>query len=350
MMHVLILRYTVSAAEAEPHVPDHVEFLERHHAGGTFVFSGQTVPRDIGGAILATGLDRSAIEKVAAADPLVEAGVGSYEIITVIPDRAHSDLAEVLGMPAVPDSGWDTESFNTMNNGREVLSLLAAREMEPVLQHAGQALLAELGSNAATAAPYARRCVQHLQERLWEGDDQLAAELWHSLGEQVSAGEYGIPAWPLETAVVNLSDLADELDGDPSQGAGVVDLQTGTVWPPGITDYDPPDELNEESDDYDEERWLYFRPESGEAYRDMVRFTDHVTSEQLRLRLLDALEGRGAFRRFRDIVFNGPDDVLTHWQIYRQERALGRARAWLASHGYRSASGLVSGRQAGHVT
>jgi uncharacterized protein YciI len=337
VLHVLILRYTESDAEAEPHVPDHVEFLQRHHAGGTFVFSGQTVPQEIGGVILAIGLDRLAVEKVAATDPLVMAGVGSYEIITVAPDRVHSDLAEVLGMPAVADSGWDTESFNMMNNGRQVLSLLAAREMEPVLQHAGQALLAELASNAATAAPYARRCVQHLQDRLWEGDEQLAAELRHALGEQVSAGEYGIPAWPLETAPVNLSDLADGLDGDPGQGTGVVDLQTGMILPAGITDYDPPDELNEDSDEYDEDRWLYYRPESGEAYRDMLRFSDHITSEQLRLRLLDALDGRGAFRRFRDIVFNGPADVLTHWQIYRQERALGRAREWLASEGYRSA-------------
>jgi uncharacterized protein YciI len=339
VLHVLILRYTVPEAEAEPHVPGHVDFLQRHHADGTFVFSGQTVPREIGGVILATGLDRSAVEKITAADPLVAAGVGSYEIITVTPDRVHPDLAEVLGVPAVADSGWDTESFHRMNNGREVLSLLAAREMEPVLQHAGQSLLAALASDAAAAAPYARRCVRHLQDRLWEGDEQLAAELRHALGEQVSAGEYGIPAWPLEGAPVNLSDLADQMDGDPSQGAGVVDLQTGTVWPPGITDYDPPDEMNEDSDEYDEDRWLYFRPESGEAYGDMVRFTDHITNEQLRLRLLDALEGRGAFRRFRDIVFNGPAEVLTRWQIYRQERGLGRARAWLASEGYRSAPG-----------
>jgi hypothetical protein len=90
-----------------------------------------------------------------------------------------------------------------------------------------------------------------------------------------------------------------------------------------------------------------YRPESGESYRDMLRFTDHVTSEQLRLRLLDALDGRGAFRRFRDIVFNGPAEVLTHWQIYRQERELGRARAWLASHGYRSAPAVVNQQEMG---
>jgi hypothetical protein len=89
------------------------------------------------------------------------------------------------------------------------------------------------------------------------------------------------------------------------------------------------------STDYDEGRWLFFSPESGEGYRDMLDFTDQVASEALRQRLLDALDGRGAFRRFRDVLHDAPDAVLTHWQIFSQERALGRARSWLALHGYR---------------
>ncbi len=342
MTHLLILRYTVPPTEAEPYLADHAEYLERHHAEGTFVLSGQTVPEDIGRAILATGLDRAAIEKAAAADPFVTAGVARYEIITITPGRVHPELGQVLGLPAMPDSGWDTESFNALRQARDVLPLLANREMEPVLQHAGQALLDELASNAAQAAPYARRCIEQLQERLWEGDEQLAAELRHAMGEEVAAGEFGIPRWPLKSAPVDLAELADGLDGDPAMGTGVVDLQTGMIWPPGVTDYDPPEELDEESGDYHEDRWLYYRPESGDAYRDMLRFTDHVTSEGLRTRLLDALDGRGAFRRFRDIIFNGPEEVLTQWQIYRQERALGRARSWLAFEGYRSAPGQGS--------
>jgi uncharacterized protein YciI len=336
MLHLLILRYTGSAAEAEPHVPGHVEFLERYHTEGTFVLSGQMEPQETGGAVVATGVDRAAIEEIAATDPLVTAGVASYEIVTITPSRVHQDLEQILRMPAIAGSGWDTRSFNALRGG-EVLSLLADREMEPVLQHAGQALLAEIASNPDLAAPYARRCVEHLQERLWEGDAELAAELRDALGEQVSADEAGLSGWPLEKAPVDLARLADELDGDRGQGTGIVDLRTGMVFPPAITDYDPPPELDEESEDYEEDRWLHYRPESGEAYRDMLRFTDRVSSEGLRHRLLDALDGRGAFRRFRDIVFNGPEDVLTQWQIYRQERALGRARAWLAGEGFRPA-------------
>jgi uncharacterized protein YciI len=337
MMHVLILRYTGPMERAEPHVPDHVEYLQRQHTDGTFLLSGQTVAPQDGEVILATGLDRAAVERLAATDPLVTAGVGTYDILTITPDRVHPDLTGLLGIPAVPDIGWDLDSFHALSAGKGTVFLLASRPLEPVLQHAGQALLAELSSASPGARPCAQRCADELQERFWEGDQQLALELRHALGEQVSAGEFGVPAWPLETTPVNLADLADHLDGDPGQGYGMVDLQTGVVWPPGITDYDPPPELDQDSADYDEDRWLSFSPESGEGYRDMLKFTDHVNHEQLRQRLLDALDGRGAFRRFRDILHSGPDEVLANWRIFSQERELGRARSWLAHHGYRPA-------------
>jgi uncharacterized protein YciI len=337
MMHVLILRYTVPTGPAQPHVTDHLEFLQQQHADGTFVLSGQTVAPPDGEVILATGLDRADIEQLAAADPFVTAGVGTYDILTITPDRVHPDLTDLLGIPAVADTGWDDESFRALSAGKGAVFLLASRPLEPVLQHAGQALLSELRSASPGAKSCAQRCVDELQERSWEGDDQLALELLHALGEQVSAGEFGVPAWPLDTTPVNLADLADYLDGDPSQGYGMVDLQSGIVWPPGISDYDPPPELDQDSADYDEMRWLSFSPESGQGYRDMLAFTDHINHEQLRQRLLDALDGRGAFRRFRDILHSGHDEVLTSWRIFSQERELGRARSWLAHRGYRSA-------------
>jgi uncharacterized protein YciI len=338
MMHLLILRYTGPAERAEPHVPEHAEYLQRHHADGTFVLSGETDPPQGEGVILATGLDRTSIEQVAATDPFVTAGVGAYEILTITPALAHPDLTDLLGIPAVADTGWDEESFRALRVGKGVVFLLASRPLEAVLQHAGQGLLAELAAGGPGAESCARRCAQGLQERSWEGDEQLALELRHALGEQVSAGEYGVPAWPLNKAGVDLAELADHLDGDPGQGRGVVDLQTGMVWPPGISDYDydPPSELDQDSADYEQDRWLFFSPESSEGYRDMVDFTGRINHERLRQRLLDTLDGRGAFRRFRDVVHSGPDEVVAHWQIFRQERALGRARAWLAQHGYRA--------------
>ncbi|WP_412517552.1 YciI family protein [Actinomadura madurae] len=95
MLHLLRLEYTGSEQAAEPHVAGHVAFLERHHAAGTFVLSGQTVPTSQGGLIIAAGVDRQGAEDVAAEDPFVKAGVARYRITTVTPGRAHPDLARL---------------------------------------------------------------------------------------------------------------------------------------------------------------------------------------------------------------------------------------------------------------
>jgi uncharacterized protein YciI len=96
MLHLLSLRYMTSEAGAAPFVAAHVKFPERHHREGTFVLSGQTVPADVGGAILARWVDRAAVEQIASEDPFVKAGGGECSITTVEPGRVHPALAEVL--------------------------------------------------------------------------------------------------------------------------------------------------------------------------------------------------------------------------------------------------------------
>ena len=96
MLHVLRLEYTESEEAAGPHIKDHVEFLDRHHAAGTFLVSGQTVPSEHGGLIIAAGVDRATAEKIADDDPFVRAGVGRYTITTIVPGRAHPRLTELL--------------------------------------------------------------------------------------------------------------------------------------------------------------------------------------------------------------------------------------------------------------
>jgi uncharacterized protein YciI len=243
-VHVLILRYTGSVEKADPYVSAHVEYLRRNYEAGTFLLSGQTQPTEIGGAILTAGVDRAEAERIAATDPFVTAGVGRYEIITITPDRVHPMLRDLLELPSVADIGWDQEALGRLQSGESVVSLLMARPITPVLQHAGRALLVDLANRTLGAGEYAQRCARGLDERSWTGDEQLALELRHALGEPVSAGEYGIPAWPLELVPVEMDELADHLEGDPLRGQGVLDLQTGQVWPPGVTDYDPPSELD----------------------------------------------------------------------------------------------------------
>lgn len=96
VLHLLILRYLVPMTEVEPHVAHHVRYLERHHGDGVFLASGQTVPVDEGGAIVARGVDRERIERITADDPFVRAGVAGYEIVTITAGRVHPDLSGLL--------------------------------------------------------------------------------------------------------------------------------------------------------------------------------------------------------------------------------------------------------------
>jgi uncharacterized protein YciI len=109
-LHLLSLRYTASEREAGPFVAAHIEFLERHHRDGTFLVSGQTVPSAQGGAIVAAGIDRDAVERITAEDPFVVAGVAAYTITTVDPARTHPALAGVVrdaALVALRDEGQD---------------------------------------------------------------------------------------------------------------------------------------------------------------------------------------------------------------------------------------------------
>ncbi|MCX4758616.1 YciI family protein [Kitasatospora purpeofusca] len=96
MMHLLLLEYTRSEADAAPFVAAHVDFLESHHRVGTFLLSGQTVPSDDGGVIVAIGVSRDRAESITREDPLVRAGVARYRVTTVDPGRVHPFLAAAV--------------------------------------------------------------------------------------------------------------------------------------------------------------------------------------------------------------------------------------------------------------
>ncbi|MFB4320467.1 YciI family protein [Actinomadura sp. 21ATH] len=95
-MHLLIVEYTGTEQAAEPYFRDHAAYLDRHHRAGTFLVSGQTVPTELGGAIVAHGVDRAEIERITSEDPFVQAGVATYRIVTIAPGRSHPVLKPLL--------------------------------------------------------------------------------------------------------------------------------------------------------------------------------------------------------------------------------------------------------------
>ena len=47
-----------------------------------------------------------------------------------------------------------------------------------------------------------------------------------------------------------------------------------------------------------------------------------------------SLRGKGAFRRFRNELDRDPIEA-SRWHAFKDDRSIGRARAWLAEAGYR---------------
>jgi hypothetical protein len=70
---------------------------------------------------------------------------------------------------------------------------------------------------------------------------------------------------------------------------------------------------------------------SREQYRWMERFIPTVDETELRGKLAQAIDGKGAFRRFKDVLMSyGPD--RERWFTFRSERLRTFMEAWLTAH------------------
>ena len=67
-------------------------------------------------------------------------------------------------------------------------------------------------------------------------------------------------------------------------------------------------------------------------YQDMADFADTITDERAGRRLARAIQGKGAFRRFRDELHDEYPDLLPTWYAFRGIRAERRAVQWLADN------------------
>jgi Uncharacterised protein family (UPF0158) len=74
------------------------------------------------------------------------------------------------------------------------------------------------------------------------------------------------------------------------------------------------------------------RDATHEAYRDMQDFILTLGDECLRERLSDAIDGRGAFGRFKRVL-STYDDERERWFAFRGARLQERIAAWLADEG-----------------
>lgn len=81
----------------------------------------------------------------------------------------------------------------------------------------------------------------------------------------------------------------------------------------------------------DEERYLLVDPASSrEQYRWMEHFVAAIEDETLQERLIIAIDGKGAFRRFKDVLLHYPVE-RERWFNYRANRLHAYINEWLES-------------------
>src|SRR6266536_174386 len=107
----------------------------------------------------------------------------------------------------------------------------------------------------------------------------------------------------LELDKVALDDHRAALEDHSYDHGWWLDPRTGAVelWSDEIgLEHDVPDPF--------EEGWLGIEPiDSSEGYRDLADFTARVGDPRARDLLARAIEGKGAFRRFKDTLFEFPE-------------------------------------------
>lgn len=219
---------------------------------------------------------------------------------------------------------WDRENLSTLRgalfrgDGSAIVEVVRNRLSDEVLQHAGDGLLNALEQGVPGAIELAAECSVGLRSRSWRGDSELAEQL------EAALGRGGTPM--LRTVPIDLELLSSFREGDPLWGDARLEVKTGEVRF---------DEEWVEQDEDDEDRWLYVeRIGSSYGYEDMEVFIATVTDPTKADLLESAINGKGAFRRFKDVLSRWPDERERYY-LMSADRQLGRAREWLADRGFR---------------
>ncbi|MEK6742169.1 MAG: UPF0158 family protein [Nitrospirota bacterium] len=148
---------------------------------------------------------------------------------------------------------------------------------------------------------------------------------------------------------VDLSELVFAMElGETMERSGYLDTETGAIidmpddiiravedgeTESALVDWD--DELAEKADAIlSDEKYRFLlipKRDSREAYDLMADFAESVKDKGLREKLAIALDGKGAFRRFRTVLEQSGE--LDRWYAFKEERSRDAAVEWLLENG-----------------
>jgi hypothetical protein len=129
---------------------------------------------------------------------------------------------------------------------------------------------------------------------------------------------------------VNWSDLEIAFERNSPDQESFLDLENGDLL--SIVEGEPDAAARRARVASNPERYLRVDPASSrEQYRWMERFVGSVGDEGLRERLIISIDGKGAFRRFKDVLLAYPAE-RERWFSYRADLLHWHIHNWLAQN------------------
>ena len=132
-----------------------------------------------------------------------------------------------------------------------------------------------------------------------------------------------------KTLKIDLDELCSAMEDSSYKHEYYLDLETGEIL--FLSEYTDDEETGKLKDKIEEESDRYERipkAESHEGYGDMVDFIATVKDERLVELLEVAINGKGAFRRFKDVLLNYPEQ-RDGWFQFKDAKVQDRALEWL---------------------
>ena len=132
-----------------------------------------------------------------------------------------------------------------------------------------------------------------------------------------------------KTLKIVLDELCSAMENSSYEHEYYLDLDNGEIL--FLSEYMDDEETRKLKDQIEEDFDRYERipkAESHEGYEDMVDFIATLKDEHLAELLEVAINGKGAFRRFKDVLLNYPEE-RERWFQFKDDRTQERALEWL---------------------
>jgi uncharacterized protein YciI len=96
-MFLINMQFTAPLSEIDRYVGEHRDYLATKYEDGSLLFGGRKVPRQ-GGITVSTQTDKSDVEALLAADPLIKHQLAEYTLIEFEPVMCNTQMTGILGL------------------------------------------------------------------------------------------------------------------------------------------------------------------------------------------------------------------------------------------------------------